>query len=278
MKFVKRITVFFIIPMTMFAGGLASGMAAMDFFYPGRALAEGNAVAGNRITDSWETAITEGAEAADIAYENQVDKNTQSGQKAGRPDGSGTGSETDPDTGSVTASMEESLLSAADAGPEAVEVSMNDGATINADTEYMIQEYRRNSDEMSEEIIPVPETFVGLDRELFTTIMEEFTNFPPLSEQEKGFISCEVVSFSPHRVVVRKIYEEEETPEEMAEGFYLVNENNLVTVYYGDEKTVYMTTNIMLQNLPEELREEIIYRKFIEREEDLYDFLEAYSS
>ena len=35
MKFVKRISLFFIYPLTMFAMGFASNMAIMEFFYPG---------------------------------------------------------------------------------------------------------------------------------------------------------------------------------------------------------------------------------------------------
>lgn len=35
MKFVKRISLFFIYPLTMFAAGFASNMAIVEFFYPG---------------------------------------------------------------------------------------------------------------------------------------------------------------------------------------------------------------------------------------------------
>ncbi|MCI8977564.1 hypothetical protein AALB47_16050 [Lachnospiraceae bacterium 54-11] len=35
MKFVKRISLFFIYPLTMFAAGFASNIAIMEFFYPG---------------------------------------------------------------------------------------------------------------------------------------------------------------------------------------------------------------------------------------------------
>ena len=35
MKFVKRLSIFFIYPLTMFAMGFASNMAIMEFFYPG---------------------------------------------------------------------------------------------------------------------------------------------------------------------------------------------------------------------------------------------------
>lgn len=247
----------------MFAGGLASGMAAMDYFYPGRAQVEGKTTAPNVIMDSLDNAITEGAAAADIAYDNRPEKDVQGDNK--------------PDREETTASMDGGQPSAVPTAyeePEAVEVALNDGNAINADTVYMIQEYSRDSGEVTEEVISVPETFIGMNRDLFTKTMEEFATFPSLTELEKGFIGCEVISFSPQRVVVRKIYEQKEMPE----GYYLVNENNLVTVYYGDKETVYMNTNIMLQRLPEELKQEIIYVKYVEREEELYDFLEAYSS
>lgn len=44
MKFVKRISLFFIYPLTMFALGFASNMAIMEFFYPGDS-ADGNYLA-----------------------------------------------------------------------------------------------------------------------------------------------------------------------------------------------------------------------------------------
>ncbi len=220
MKFVKRITVFFIMPMTMFACGFASSTVIMEFFYPGRAVVENK------------TAFID----SDIADESE--------------------------------SLTPEIM------PETVEVSIKNESSINADTTYIVQEYNRNNGELKEENISVPETFVGMNRDLFTKAMAEFSIYPSLKELEKGFVGCEVVSFSPQKVVVRKTYE----LAELAEGFFLVNENNYITVYYGDLQTVYMNTNIGMQNLSEELQQEILYIKFIETEEELYDFLEAYSS
>ena len=42
MKFVKRISLFFIYPMTMFSIGFAANMAIMEFFYPGKELYQEN--------------------------------------------------------------------------------------------------------------------------------------------------------------------------------------------------------------------------------------------
>ena len=61
-------------------------------------------------------------------------------------------------------------------------------------------------------------------------------------------------------------------------GFYLVNEKNYVVVYCDDMKTIYMNTNITLDSLPDKLKQEIIQNKYIATEEELYNFLESYSS
>ena len=45
-----------------------------------------------------------------------------------------------------------------------------------------------------------------------------------------------------------------------------------------DLKTVYMNTNIALDSLPDTLKQEIIQNKYIATEEELYNFLESYSS
>ena len=39
-----------------------------------------------------------------------------------------------------------------------------------------------------------------------------------------------------------------------------------------------MSTDILVESLPEELQKEIIQKKFVEDEGNLYDFLESYSS
>lgn len=290
MKFVKRLTVFFIIPMSMFAGGFASGMAVMDYFYPGRNIAERSermVVLADDPFDNLQTPANSGGadgseELSAVTVSPAPDiVSSLNPDAAGLPGGGinqGGGTPDEAETGNGTGSVDAAgdIPSNKAANQEAVVVGLQSGVTINADTTYIIQEYMRNSGDITEETIPVPETFVGMDRELFVSTMNEFSDYPPLSEMEKGFIGCEVVSFSPQRVLVRKTYEDED--KEMPAGYYLVNENNIVTVYYGDLETVYLNTNIELTRLPEELRQEIIFTKFMAGEEELYNFLEAYSS
>ena len=51
-----------------------------------------------------------------------------------------------------------------------------------------------------------------------------------------------------------------------------------VVVYLEDKKTIYIHTGIWLENLPDKLQLDIIQMYPMEDEEELYDFLETYSS
>ena len=61
-------------------------------------------------------------------------------------------------------------------------------------------------------------------------------------------------------------------------GYYLVEENGMVSVYQGDKTTLYEKTSISLDMLPAKLQEEIKVGKYVKSELELYSFLENYSS
>ena len=60
--------------------------------------------------------------------------------------------------------------------------------------------------------------------------------------------------------------------------YYLKELNGYVVVYLSDKKTVYEYTDIAYDDLPENVRNEIRYGKYIRSQADLYGFLENYSS
>lgn len=60
--------------------------------------------------------------------------------------------------------------------------------------------------------------------------------------------------------------------------YYLKNVNGYVVVFLSDKKTAYEYTDILCEELPEAVREEIANGKYIENQEELYGFLENYSS
>ena len=51
-----------------------------------------------------------------------------------------------------------------------------------------------------------------------------------------------------------------------------------MVVYDKTLDHVYMNTGIRMEELPVSLQEEIHYMKYVETEEELYHFLESYSS
>lgn len=156
----------------------------------------------------------------------------------------------------------------------AVSVSSREEEVLNADTEYVIEEYDTKRDTLVETVWKVPAKYLGMDREEFIQSMELYALSPPLSEQERGFVGLEVRSFSAQRVVVRMNY----AYVEPTESFYLKVEDNNIVVYCDDEETVYMYTDISAQSLPEYLQGQVIMGMFMEDEAALYHFLETYSS
>jgi len=91
----------------------------------------------------------------------------------------------------------------------------------------------------------------------------------------------------------REAEEEEEKEEERTEtaaapdaleveqgdvSYYLIEEFGYVNIYLSDKETLYENTGIAIGLLPEELQREICLGKAIANEQELYDFLENYSS
>ena len=61
-------------------------------------------------------------------------------------------------------------------------------------------------------------------------------------------------------------------------SYFLVEEFGYVNIYLSDKESIYEYTEIPVNSLPEELQQEICIGKGIETEQELYDFLENYSS
>lgn len=147
-------------------------------------------------------------------------------------------------------------------------------ATTTADTVYVVESYDHGTDEVSEKEETIPDQYIGKTREELEDIMAAYSDAPSLSDLEKGFASMELKSFSPNRLVVTKNY----YTDLENENFYLLVENEYINVYYSDLKTVYLYTDILLSDLPEDIQQDILNKKYIESEEELYNFLESYSS
>ena len=163
---------------------------------------------------------------------------------------------------------------AGDSPQEEAEEVMISAETLCVDTDYVLEETDILNHTVVETTWRLPEKYVGMDRERFLKAMEVYEAFPPLTELERGFVGLEVLAFSRERVVVRMDYKFVQP----SSSFYLAVYDNKVVVYLEDMRTVYIETEIRLDSLPQHLQQSIIDMMWIRDEEELYSFLENYSS
>ena len=84
-----------------------------------------------------------------------------------------------------------------------------------------------------------------------------------------------IAAYGPEQIVLRQ-EEEEETGAD--QEFLLKVEEGCITVYDKESGEVFEHTNIPLEILPQELQAEVLLGKTLEGNEELYSFLENYSS
>ena len=160
-----------------------------------------------------------------------------------------------------------------------IEAAAGDIPVVTADTIYLVEEVNLTDGTVYETEENVPVRYIGLDREMLVNELEIYDSNPPLSELERGFETIELTSFSKDRVVVCKYYKLEKENEQASEqGYYLMVADHLIVVYRGDRQTIYMNTDILLESLSDALQAEIMQGKYLETEEEVFNFLETYSS
>ena len=189
------------------------------------------------------------------------------------------------------------------------ETATNPNVT-DCDTEYVILELDVNTGESVSLVETIPSKYIGKTKEELISLLKEEERSPTLRERQKGLQTVRLSAFSDKRVVIVKTYgvikEEVLTTSAVdpslsisketisgqegtdltrgeQEGintgsYYLMAREGMIWVYHEDMKTVYLTTGIFLDSLPDEVRQEILDKKYIKNEEELYNFLESYSS
>ncbi len=161
-----------------------------------------------------------------------------------------------------------------DAQEQVIEAAVGDIPVVTADTTYLIEKVDLISGTVDETEESIPIKYIGLDRESLIQELEAYDNNPPLTELEQGFETIELTAFSKDRVVICKYYKSEEEDK----GYYLMVADHFIVVYREDKQTLYMNTDILLESLNETLQAEVMQGKYVETEEELYNFLESYSS
>lgn len=148
------------------------------------------------------------------------------------------------------------------------------GECTDCDTVFVIMKYDMTAKTTIQEETEIPAKYMGMTRDGMQEAIAMYVAAPPLSELNQGFVTAELVSFSPERVVMKKSYQKEDE----IQKFIILSEQNYVTVYRNDTENIYLYTDIRLDDLPPEVQQEVIRQKYVESEEELYNFLESYSS
>lgn len=155
-----------------------------------------------------------------------------------------------------------------------ITVATNSEQTVTNTTKYVLEHYNAKEYTLNEETLPAPADFIGLTRNEIIDYLQKYEEAPSLEDKQMGFESFELISFSGDQIVLRKTY----YPYTDNYQYYMVEESGFVTVYYIDKSTVYEYTNIAIDSLPEDLQTEIKTGKYITNLDELYNFLENYSS
>ncbi len=140
------------------------------------------------------------------------------------------------------------------------------------DTVYEVEAYVGN--EYMHSVESIPFSFTGLSREELLGEIERYEMSPTFEDKQNGFVSIELLSFHPEKIVVKKVYAEEQ--EKII--YYLKAVNHELVVYRSDIDEIYMPTDLTLDMLPENVQQEVINTKCFNDIREVYDFLESYTS
>lgn len=104
------------------------------------------------------------------------------------------------------------------------------------------------------------------------------TKTPPEEQKGTEFVEMLPAETDPELVTAEHLYDREKTAETYEYQFLLVNSDNYVAVYSVPDKEIYEYTDVIMDVLPPELQAEIDAGKYLKNEEELYNFLENYTS
>lgn len=144
----------------------------------------------------------------------------------------------------------------------------------NSDTRYILTEHNLTDNTKYQRQEHLPDMYLGMDRSSLEEALNEYQKNPTLDDIEKGFCDIQLESFSESKVHVRKTYQ---TKEENT-GYYLMVLDGKIVVMEEDKETIYLTTDIYADALSDSLKQELLLGKHIQTIDELYGFLESYTS
>lgn len=153
-------------------------------------------------------------------------------------------------------------------------VDANQEEVISNKTEYIVEYYDVDTKSLKEEKSTMPVSYLGYNREKLIVALRQYLADPSATDKAQGIISFELASFTSSQVVVRKSFSSVNLPQ----VYYIYEKNGYLVIYLEDKTTLYDHTDILLKDLPESLQNEILNGKMINGQDELYEFLETYTS
>lgn len=154
----------------------------------------------------------------------------------------------------------------------------NANEKITSDTNYVVEVYNEDSEELVREERTMPAELAGMTREEVEEYLKQYKTEMQENDAEEGLESIQLVSFSRDELVIRKSYVEPEATSKQ-EGYSLrFTRNGEVGIYSRDGKTLYEETGITRDKLPEEEAEKLMDGYVVESQKELYSILENFSS
>lgn len=157
---------------------------------------------------------------------------------------------------------------------EAAQTAVSKREFVNRQTVYILKEYDSYKDQLTITQCDIPRQYLGMTRNELEAELAVYEKSPSLEDVSKGLCRISLEAFSSERIIICKTYYVEPEPE----CYLLTVEDHYIVVYYKNLDTLYCYTDICVEQLPEQLQNEIMQIKKIKTEEELYGFLESYSS
>ena len=157
-------------------------------------------------------------------------------------------------------------------GNESRQVIASSLDKINSDTKLTTISIDKKSKSTSKKSMVMPINMIGLTKVSLAKYYDYYINNMPTEEMAKGLLSIRIIKFNKEEVVVQKIYDESTVL------YYVTEDNGYVKVFYADKKTVYESTEILMNELPVLEQENIKAGMFVKDKDELITILEGYSS
>lgn len=133
-------------------------------------------------------------------------------------------------------------------------------------TKYTFETYNINTNDLTYEVTQGPVKYLGYTRDM---LKNELKN----KVWPENVLKIEILNFTKEEVVVRKTI-----AYEINSKYFVKAIDETLVIYENDKETVYDYANIDVENMPEDLVKQLNLGMYIDTTEDLYEFLQNYSS